>query len=48
MKYLNLSAESKRFFEKLIKIWLLGLFQMRYSEAIAKAAARKVTTSLLS
>jgi hypothetical protein len=47
MKYLNLSTESKLFIEKLIKICLLGFFsQIRYSEAIAKAAAIKVTSSL--
>ncbi len=47
MKYLNLSTESKLFIEKLIKICLLSFFsQIRYSEAIASAAAIKVTISL--
>jgi hypothetical protein len=47
MKYLNLSTESKLFIEKLIKIWVLKASdQIRYSEAMASAAARKVTISL--
>jgi hypothetical protein len=47
MKYLNLSTESKLFIEKLIKICLLRVFpQIRYSDAMASAAATKVTISL--